>query len=86
MTRLLKLKTAFKNCNGPYPYTKFVSMLEMMGYESLNTGKTAGSRRKFWNSEKQHLIMFHAPHKSELGAGTLKALRKDMIDKGVIDA
>ncbi len=37
-------------------------MLISMGYESVKCGKTGGSRRKFFNKEKNSLILCHEPH------------------------
>ncbi|MCH1907972.1 hypothetical protein MKP15_04190 [Stenotrophomonas sp. Y6] len=38
------------------------ALLESLGYRPLKAGKTGGSRRKFYNKEKDALICCHEPH------------------------
>jgi hypothetical protein len=42
------------------------SLLESLGYAQLKTGKTGGSRRKFFNESRNALIICHEPHPSSI--------------------
>lgn len=67
MSQLEELKSAFKNCAGPFPVRDFERLLGFLNYESLKTGKTGGSRRKFINRLTNHKIFYHEPHEKEFG-------------------
>ena len=84
MSQLEKLKDAFRACRGPYPFDRFERMLKLMGYDHVARGKTGGSRRKMFNETTGHLIVFHEPHDNEMGAGTVNAIRSDLIEKGLL--
>ncbi len=43
-------------------WAKIKSLLLYLGYEQIKTGKTGGSRRKFYHKEKNDLIICHKPH------------------------
>lgn len=84
MAQLDKLKVAFKQCAGPYPWRKFEQLLNKLGYELLPTGKTAGSRRKFVNKKTLHLIQLHEPHNGEMGPGMVRRMQRDLEEYGLI--
>ena len=58
-------KALAKLCATPPPsdlkWTELKAVLEHLGYKML---KNSGSRRKFYHSEKQALIICHEPHPS----------------------
>jgi len=62
MARLDKLIEKFRACRGPFPWREFVAMIEGLGYERLESGKTGGSRRKFYHPKTKHKILCHEPH------------------------
>ncbi|HEX2652747.1 MAG TPA: hypothetical protein VHN11_03755, partial [Xanthobacteraceae bacterium] len=68
MASLAKLQAAFKNCTGPFPWRKFETLLNGLGYKLVKAGKTGGSRRKFYNENLQHFIWLHEPHDGEMGS------------------
>ena len=59
-------KTIQKIVSRPIPpdikWSDFQGVLLFLGYEIVTAGKTAGSRRKFYNKEKDSLILCHEPH------------------------
>jgi hypothetical protein len=45
-----------------FSYDELNSLLNAFGYISIKTGRTSGSRRAFYNKDKDHLIRLHKPH------------------------
>ncbi len=45
-------------------WSELKSLLEHLGYVIVKSGKTGGSRRKFYNEDKDALICCHQPHPS----------------------
>jgi hypothetical protein len=45
-----------------FTFDELSTLLAALGYTSIKTGKTSGSRRAFYNEEKNHLIRLHKPH------------------------
>ena len=84
MAQLDKLKVAFRACRGRYNYSKFIKMIEGMGYREIKTGGSSGSRMRYYKEEISHLLIFHKPHGTELGAGTVDNLRNDLIGAGAL--
>jgi predicted RNA binding protein YcfA (HicA-like mRNA interferase family) len=62
MSQLDKLKARL--CAKPKDFTwdELVKVLAAYGFESLTKGKTAGSRRQFYNLTTQVAISLHKPH------------------------
>lgn len=81
---LPKLVAAFKNCSGTFPYREFVAMIGLLGYVPLKRGKTGGSRRKFIREETGHKIILHEPHDGQMGPGTVKAIRDQLVELNLI--
>lgn len=79
-----KLRASFRACRGPYPWNDFVTLLRSLGYNQLPTGKTGGSRRKYYNAQNDHLIMLHEPHGKEMGRGLVRDMQKSLKLKGVL--
>lgn len=84
MARLEREILDFKECRGPYAWRDFARLLGKLGYEELKTGKTGGSRRKYYNATTRHLIMLDEPHDGEMGRGMVKRLQDELEEKGVI--
>ena len=61
MSQLDKLKARL--CAKPQDFTwdELVKLLAAYGFESLTKGKTAGSRRQFYNPATQVAISLHKP-------------------------
>jgi len=70
-------KALAKLCVKPTPadvkWSELKSLLEHLGFQMLPTGKTGGSRRKFYHKGKDALISCHCPHPSP------------DVDKGCVD-
>ena len=62
MSQLDKLKVRF--CAKPKDFTwdELTKLLAAYGFEALSKGKTAGSRRQFFNAATQVAISLHKPH------------------------
>jgi hypothetical protein len=84
MARLDLEIAAFKSCTSTYRYRDFVWLIGQLGYGPKKAGKTAGSRRKFYNTKSGHLIVLDEPHDGEMRKGMVKRLQQDLQDKGVI--
>lgn len=84
MAKLPELIAAFKNCAGTFPWRKFSQLLDELNYELKPTGKTSGSRRKYYNKRTSHLIMLDEPHDGTMKPGMVRRLRSELEDKGVI--
>ncbi len=44
-------------------WSELSGLLLHLGFEKIKCGKTGGSRRKFYNKDKDLLILCHEPHK-----------------------
>jgi hypothetical protein len=84
LSRLSRELAAFKNCSGSYAWKDFARLLEQLGYELRKSGKTAGSRRKYWNRNTGHILMLDEPHDGEMRRGMVRRLHQELEEKGQI--
>jgi hypothetical protein len=84
MAQLQKLIAAFRACSGPYPWSDFEAMIELLGYKRLKASKTSGSRRKFRHPETRHKIMCHEPHNGEMGPRFVKEMQENLKRQGLL--
>lgn len=84
MSRLEKLKEQLNACSGPFPYRDLVKLLSGLGYEQVKTGKTGGTRRKFWNPQTGDVIMMHAPHSKEVKAYAVQDVKEHLEKRGLL--
>ncbi len=84
MARQEKLLRDFRTCRGPFRWRDFKKLIEGLGYEEQPRGKTGGSRRKFYNSETDHMLFLDEPHDGEMGSGMVRRLRNELEEKEVI--
>jgi hypothetical protein len=84
MSRLARELAAFKSCAGSYTWKDFAWLLEQLGYELRKSGKTAGSRRKYWNRNTGHILMLDEPHDGEMRRGMVRRLQQELEEKGLI--
>jgi HicA toxin of bacterial toxin-antitoxin, len=84
MSRLTRELTAFKNCSGTYAWKDFAWLLEQLGYELKKSGKTAGSRRRYWHPHTGHVLMLDEQHDGEMRCGMVKRLQRELQEKGLI--
>ncbi|MCF8289818.1 MAG: type II toxin-antitoxin system HicA family toxin [Chitinophagaceae bacterium] len=62
MTKKDKLLERFLSMPKDFSYQELKSLLNSLGYEESNLGKTSGSRVLFLNVIKQSKIRIHKPH------------------------
>lgn len=85
MARTKDIAAAFRACNGPFPWRRFVSLLRKLGYKEVTKkGKSGGSRVRFFHQDSGHIIMAHRPHDGQMGPELVKRIQRDMIDKGLL--
>ena len=75
MSRRDKLLERF--CKRPKDFTweELEKLLAAYGYAGLRTGKTGGSRHKFYNETSQEVLDLHKPHPGNI----LKPYQLDLI-------
>jgi len=62
MSQLDKLKASICAKPKDFIWDELVKLLAAYGFEALTKGKTAGSRRQFYNAATQVVISLHKPH------------------------
>ena len=55
-----------------------------LGYSVQKSGKTGGSRRKYYNEVTKDLIFLDVPHDGEMKPGMVRRLQADLGTKGLI--
>lgn len=66
-------------------WVEIVYLLKQLGYDLLKPGKTGGSRRKFYNRDKDILICCHEPHpKPDVDKGCISDIVKHLKENGLI--
>ena len=66
MSQKEKLIKRFFSIPNDFTYEEFVVVLKIYGFESIQKGKTAGSRVSFYNQAHNKKIEFHKPHPSNI--------------------
>jgi hypothetical protein len=85
MSKKEKLISKLLNKNSSFTFDELESLLGSLGYEVQKTGKTAGSRRTYYNQTLDHLIRIHKPHPSnELKKYIKELIIKELKDKEII--
>ena len=64
MTQFDKLLLKFKSIPVDFSWNDLKKLLEGFGFIEMQNSKTGGSRRKFWNRDKNIIINLHKPHPS----------------------
>ena len=59
MAQTNKLKAAFCACTGSFSFREFERLLRSLGYAEVKTGRSGGSRRRYFNEETKHIVMLH---------------------------
>lgn len=49
-----------------FSWDELTKLLIGLGFKEISSGKTGGSRRKFYNNEKQLMINLHKPHPANI--------------------
>ncbi|MBW6461056.1 MAG: type II toxin-antitoxin system HicA family toxin [Bacteroidales bacterium] len=56
------MKARFLSRPKDFTYAELESLLKILEYEEIKTGKTAGSRKAFINRKTKHILRLHKPH------------------------
>ena len=64
MSKLDKLIEKLLNPASTLTFQELEYLLGKLGYREKKTGKTAGSRKAYINSQINHIIRIHKPHPS----------------------
>ena len=84
MSTAEKLIARFKKLPSDFTFEEMVRLLNNLGYELENKGRTSGSRVEFHHDEYES-IMFHKPHPANIIKGyVMKQVYKQLIDNGLI--
>ena len=62
MTKKDKLLVRFLSIPKDFTYNELKTLLNSLGYEESNLGKTSGSRVLFYNEKTGHEFKIHKPH------------------------
>jgi hypothetical protein len=62
MTKKDKLLVRFLSIPKDFTYNELKTLLNSLGYEESNLGKTSGSRVEFFNARIIHKFKIHKPH------------------------
>ena len=66
MSKFDKLLAKLNNNSRDFSWDELARILHGLGFEDMTNGKTGGSRRKFYNKNKNVIINLHKPHPSRL--------------------
>jgi hypothetical protein len=85
MSKHEKLIKRFKSQPKDFTYEEMKTLLNRLGYEEENKGKTSGSRVIFYNEQLQHSIFLHKPHPGNIIKSYLmKYIEDELTAKGLI--
>ena len=62
MSTLEKLKKRIQTLPKDYTYMEMKTLMEALGYEELNKGRTSGSRVRFYRPSDGSIMDIHKPH------------------------
>ncbi len=83
MSKLDKAKDRLRNRPSDYTYSEAKYLLEQLGFEEYNKGKTSGSRVKFYRAKDQRIILLHKPHPGNvMSIGAVKDLAAFLEEMG----
>jgi len=85
MSKIDKLLKRFLGGPKDFTYDELKKMLAALGYEIVQTGKTAGSRAAFICQGTGHIIRLHKPHpQNELKAYQMEFIEEELRKVGLI--
>ena len=75
MSKFEKAKERILQKPKDYTYTEARYLLNKMGFEEYNKGKTSGSRVRFFRGTDKKVILLHKPHpEDEMDKGAVSSL------------
>ena len=66
MSAIEKAKQRIKSIPKDYRYDELKKLLEKLGFEEKNKGKTSGSRVAFYRPADKRIILLHKPHPTDI--------------------
>ncbi len=83
MSKRDKAIARIRGCPKDYRYSEAKALLEMLGFEESNKGRTSGSRVAYYREADSRVILLHKPHPGdEMDVGAVKQLYKYLKDFG----
>ena len=84
MSRKIKLIDRFLSTSNDLTWEELVKILSLFGYDEMTKGKTAGSRRKFVNADKD-VILLHKPHPvNVVKIYAIRQIQNHLKEKGLL--
>lgn len=84
MSKKSKLVERFLLVPSDFTWDELVNVLSFYSYAEISKGKTAGSRRKFMDKEK-NMILLHKPHPATIVKRyAIKQVIENLKEKGKI--
>jgi len=85
MSKFEKLLAKMHSNSKKFSWDELTRLLHGLGFEDISNGKTGGSRRKFYNKNKNIIINLHKPHPSPyLKSYALKQVRLKLVEEEII--
>lgn len=86
MSELEKLKERLKSLPKDFTYNEAKSLLQKLGFEEDNKGRTSGSRVRFTRASDNENFLLHKPHpRNTLSREILKKILADLKSFGDIE-
>ena len=80
-----KLIKRLKSFPKDFSFDELKTLLELLGFELSNKGKTSGSRVKFFQPESGVFLILHKPHpRNELPEYQIKQIIELLSEEGLI--
>ncbi|TLP48638.1 type II toxin-antitoxin system HicA family toxin [Cohaesibacter sp. CAU 1516] len=85
MGKTEKLLRKLTECNGNFDFKELCTLLQRLGYELKEKGRSSGSRIAFYNEERDHMILTHRPHpEKEIKGGALADIKEKLTEVGFL--
>jgi hypothetical protein len=85
MSKKDKLIRRIKSSPRDFTWNELVTLMNNLGFEEISTGKTGGSRRKFYCNDNGLIINLHKPHPSStLKSYAIEQVIEKLEEEGII--
>lgn len=86
MTQIDRIIGRFLCVVSDFRFSELVRFLNNYGFKQIKSGKTSGSRCKFFNSDTGDIIGTHKPHPNSKSVtrGELRRIQKYLIRQGYL--
>ncbi len=83
MSQLEKAKLRLKSVPSDYTYSEARFLLQKLGFQEYQKGKTSGSRVKFYRAADDRIILLHKPHPGDqMSLGAINGLKAALERSG----